>query len=288
MTRITKKINESGSIESEISSSNNKVNTVLVLGHSLDTGAVKKGYALAVDVLDDVVEEFYAELLIKYPDVHMLFESATEKTQAIKLSDAIKLLIDNIEDESTLVSVLTEMGQSQKKYAALSEHYPVVTEILVRSFKSKIGRSWTKAISSSWLCLLGAVAETMCSVYEEEMNESEADNFGNNSAQDGTIQVNTPDNDVVSGHPVLYLKCVQDISKSQALKNDMLMLVNDNDEIDIDGSSVERIDGTALQLMCALFFYSKDNNLNIHWVEPSDALIRSAEILGVSQVLELT
>lgn len=270
-----------------------KVNNITVLGHTVDEVSLTKGYVLATDVLDDVVEDFYKELFSQYPEVRPLFENTTEKSQALKLSSALKLLVDNLHDEVSLVSVLTEMGQRHQKYGALPEHYPIVAELLVASFKNKIGRSWTKAVSSAWLTLLGAVAETMCAAYTEELEtdvliNNDADSLIVESEQRVDIEMDESGSELADDHPVLVLNGVQDISKSQSLKNDMLMLVNDNDEIDIDGSSVERIDGSALQLMCALFIYAKQNNLIIHWLDPSDALIRSSEILGVNKILELS
>lgn len=256
---------EKKSINTEKSSEKSKVNNIIVLGHSVDEVALNKGYTLATEVLGEAVEDFYQELFNQYPEVQSIFGNANEKSLVSKLSSALKLLVENLHDEASLVSALTEMGLCHQRYGALPEHYPIVSEMLVSSLKNKIGRSWTKAISSSWMTLLGAVAETMCAAYIDELESEQA-----------------------TDHSVLILKGVQDISKSQSLKNDMLMLVNDNDEIDIDGSSVERIDGSALQLICALFFYAEQNNLIINWIEPSDALIRSSKILGVNKILELS
>ncbi len=85
----------------------------------------------------------------------------------------------------------------------------------------------------------------------------------------------------------LHLHTVQDISKSLALKNEMLALINDHDEIAIQASEVKRIDGSALQLLCALFIYAQHNNLIIRWIKPTDELIKSAGTLGLRKILEL-
>ena len=253
---------------------------ITVLGHSIDETALLKGYELATGVLDETVVDFYNELFTQHPEVKPLFENTEEKAQAGKLAAALKLLVDNLHNEDVLKTTLTVMGERHQGYGALSDDYSVVVELLIASFKKIIGRSWTKAISAAWMELLVAAAETMCAAYKDESVEVDSDHSD-------VHETESVDEIIESGHPVLLLNSIQDISKSQALKHDMLALVNDNDEIDIHASEVERIDGSALQLLCALFNYADQNNLVINWINPSDALKESAQILGMQQILEL-
>lgn len=248
---------------------------ITVLGHSIDETALLKGYELATDVLDETVVDFYNELFTQYPAVKPLFENTEEKAQAGKLAAALKLLVNNLHNEDALKTTLTVMGERHQDYGALPDHYQVVAELLIASFKKIIGRSWTKAISAAWMELLVAAAETMCAAYKDETVESDVQ------------ETESEESLVESGHPVLLLNNIQDISKSQALKHDMLALINDNDEIDIHASEVERIDGSALQLLCALFNYAQQNNLVINWINPSDVIKESAQTLGMQQILEL-
>jgi len=272
-----------------------------IFDHSLDETALLKGYELISDVLDEVVFDFYAELFKQYPAVKPLFENTSDKEQAIKLSAALKLLINNLHDEDVLRTTLLAMGKRHQAYGALPDHYPIVAELLVASFKNKIGRAWTKAISGAWMELLVASAEVMCAAYQEQTDDMslevepmadfiEEDLADEAELQENNIEVITPAEEIISesSNPVLILNSIQDISKSQALKNDMLTLVNDNDEIDIDASEVERIDGSALQLLCALFNYAHQNNLTINWLNPSEVLTQSAETLGMLKILELS
>ena len=276
-----------------------------ILEHSLDETALLKGYDLISEVLDEAVFDFYTELFKLYPALKPLFENASDRDQAIKLSAALKLLVNNLHDENALRTTLLSMGARHQEYGALPDHYPIVAELLVASFKNKIGRAWTKAINSAWLEILIASAETMCAAYEEQINEtrleaepmvkiSEEDKPEENKPEKDKPEKDKPEEIMSveevapkSLHPILVLNVIQDISKSQALKNDMLTLVNDNDEINIDASDVERIDGSALQLLCALFNYAHQNNLVINWLKPSEALTQSAKTLGVQKILEL-
>ena len=91
----------------------------------------------------------------------------------------------------------------------------------------------------------------------------------------------------LSDQPAILLNSVQDISKVQELKADILVLIKDNDEIDIVGEAVERIDGSSLQLLCALFDYAEHNALIINWVKPSDALKQAVNLLGMQEELQM-
>ncbi len=263
---------------------------VQVLGHSIDETALLKGYELASSVMDEVVTDFYNELFLQHPEVAPLFENTSEAARAVKLGAALKVLIDYLHDESVLKITLTDMGERHQKYGALPEHYSIVAELLVASFKKVIGRSWTKAISAAWLELLNVAAETMCAAYTDDAaNEgvTETETVVMSDEQiDSQSEQDEPS--VEADHPVLQLNSIQDISKSQALKNDIIKLINDNDEIDIDAQDVERIDGSALQLLCALFNYAQQNNLVINWIKPSEALISAVDTLGMKKNLELS
>lgn len=270
------KKNDKNSVEKKVKKTKSVM--INVLGHMIDETALLKGYKLASAALDETVVDFYNKLLTEYPAVKPLFENTDEKMQAEKFTSAINLLIDNLHNDDALQSVLTDMGERHQSYGALPEHYPVVAELLVGSFKNEIGRSWTKAISAAWMELLVAAAETMCAAYKEEVLENEAEA----EPMDVLSELG-----VESNRPVLQLNNIQDISKSQALKSEMIALINDSDEIDIHAADVERIDGSALQLLCALFIYADQNNLIINWVDPSEALKQAVQLLGMQETLEL-
>ncbi|VAW54343.1 hypothetical protein MNBD_GAMMA07-351 [hydrothermal vent metagenome] len=239
--------------------------TITVLGKSVDETALLKGYELISKTLNAVVVDFYDELFSQYPDIKLLFKNINESTQADKLASALKLLIENLHDEILLNSVLSDMGERHQQYGALPEHYTIVAELLLLSFKKNIGRSWTKAINTAWLNLLVGAAQIMCAAYKE----------GNSIVEESAVT------------PVLILNSIQDISKSQSLKDEMLTLFDSASEIYINASAVERIDGSAMQLMCALFIYAQKNDYIINWVAPSEALMSSVKTLGMQNILQL-
>ena len=115
-----------------------KTDIITVLGHSIDETALLKGYNLAADVIDEAVINFYDELFTQHPGVKPLFKNTNDKAQAGKLGAAIKLLVDNLHNEEALRTTLTTMGEQHQRYGALPEHYPIVAELLVASFKNQL------------------------------------------------------------------------------------------------------------------------------------------------------
>jgi len=260
----------------------------IVLGRSMDETALIKGYELAVSKMDDVVVDFYSELFLQYPDIQVLFENTDDDVQSAKLTAQLKLLMDNLHNEEVLKTTLSVLGERHQEYGALAEHYSILTKLLVNSLKIKTGRSWTKAVGVAWTSLLDAASETMCAAYVTNSVAKEMPETNDPITEEQPVNEQSVDEQIESGNPVLQLNSIQDISKSQALKNDMLLLINDSDEIDIEASEVERIDGSALQLLCALFNYAQQNNLVINWLNPSEALQQSARTLGLYKILELS
>lgn len=58
--------------------------------------------------------------------------------------------------------------------------------------------------------------------------------------------------------------------------------------VEIEAALIERIDGSVLQLFAAFFREAGEVGLDVSWKSVSDALIRSAEVLGLKEVLSLS
>ena len=120
---------------------------------------------------------------------------------------------------------------------------------------------------------------------DENKSEHEADESRDSSEAAGVVENETYQDD---RNAILVLDEVQDISKSIALKNDIMSMINELDMLTINAEKVDRIDGSAIQILCSLFTYAKNNNLMIAWFNPSDVLLKAAEITGVKDLLELS
>lgn len=60
-----------------------------------------------------------------------------------------------------------------------------------------------------------------------------------------------------------------------------------NEKVIFDGAQIERIDAASLQLFYAFISEAKINDVEVAWRSPSEALIKSANLLGIEDALQL-
>jgi len=77
------------------------------------------------------------------------------------------------------------------------------------------------------------------------------------------------------------------ISNVQEWHEKMLAAISSKDELVLDGSKIEQIDGTGLQLLVAFMKEGATNKTNITWKGASDTLHQNAAQLGVVEALGL-
>ena len=62
----------------------------------------------------------------------------------------------------------------------------------------------------------------------------------------------------------------------------------EHDQIDLIADRVQQCDTASLQLIVNLLRISKQQGHTVRWVKPSEAIINVAELLGLTEPLELT
>ncbi len=85
---------------------------------------------------------------------------------------------------------------------------------------------------------------------------------------------------------IVKLRDVQDISQVAELHQQLTTLIN-NTDIVFDGAEVERIDAASLQLLSCVFKQAQKYGTRVSWQASSDSLKKAANLLGLTDVLEL-
>lgn len=75
------------------------------------------------------------------------------------------------------------------------------------------------------------------------------------------------------------------ISTLGALRTRLSQLAENDTDIQLDASAIEIIDAAAIQLMLAFCIELKSRNKAITWLTPSQKLIASVSLLGLTQKL---
>ena len=80
---------------------------------------------------------------------------------------------------------------------------------------------------------------------------------------------------------------VMDISTAANLKSLLVGALESGKPVILDASQVERADTAALQLLASFFHDASAQDQSIQWREPSDVLVHSSKLLGLSTTLNL-
>ncbi|MDH5545808.1 MAG: STAS domain-containing protein [Gammaproteobacteria bacterium] len=78
-----------------------------------------------------------------------------------------------------------------------------------------------------------------------------------------------------------------DISIVEELHGHLKKAFDERHVVEIEGALIERVDGSVLQLFAAFFRDAKQEGLKVSWKTTSEALCKSACLLGLTEILEL-
>lgn len=80
---------------------------------------------------------------------------------------------------------------------------------------------------------------------------------------------------------------VVDISRVSDLYQQLNEALEGDDGISFNAGAIERIDAAALQMFACFIQEIKKRSRHVHWTNPTEALLRSASLLGMKQALLL-
>lgn len=90
-----------------------------------------------------------------------------------------------------------------------------------------------------------------------------------------------------TGLPVLRLKAQLSIREAVDLKTQLGTLLESGRGVVLDASKVEKVDTSIMQLLTAFYRSADIQGIEVKWKNPSDYMLRSAELLGLSTPLGL-
>ena len=86
-----------------------------------------------------------------------------------------------------------------------------------------------------------------------------------------------------------YINCgeVMDIAIIAKFHRQLVTVLASQQAVVLDASQVERADSSALQVLSAFMQDALAQQQSVRWKAPSDALYRSATLLGLTEILNL-
>lgn len=243
----------------------------------LDVERLESSFELLEPQAEKVVEIFYQQLFSNYPGVIPLFKNTSPDIQQKKLLASLKLVVANLRKPDILADALKNLGSKHQGYGAKPEHYEVVASTLISAMKEIAGDLWTEQIQSAWEQALRTIAEVMLGGY---VDKGETETIEQNGTE------TEPESEEKAVSETVTLSNVQDISMVTELHKQVGELINAQDVV-FDGSAVERIDAASLQLIACAFKQAEKYDNKVTWQGKSEALIKSAGLLGLTEALNL-
>lgn len=243
----------------------------------LDVETLESSFNLLSPQAEQLVANFYEELFEQHPAVVPMFKNTKPQEQQKKLLGALKLVINNIRKPDVLAEALKGLGSKHQGYGAEPAHYQAVATTLIGVMQAMAGDAWTDQIQAAWEHALTTIADVMLTGYEQTETESEIEQ----GLSDQTENEGNPVSD-----SIFKLNDVQDISQVGELHKRLSGLLNETDIV-FDGADVERIDTASLQLLSSVFMHADTYGNTVSWQSSSDALKKSANLLGLTQILRL-
>ncbi|WP_148292362.1 MULTISPECIES: globin family protein [Planktothrix] len=99
----------------------------------------------------EFVSSFYQNLFETYPETQRLFGKTDMDKQGKKLLNSLILLVEGLRTPEALIPVLKDLGARHKGYGTITEYYPLVGEILLKTFADYLQEDWTPDVAQAWL-----------------------------------------------------------------------------------------------------------------------------------------
>jgi methyl-accepting chemotaxis protein len=131
----------------------------------LNSKLLKESFSLLAPQANELVDNFYALLFERYPDVKPLFKNTTPEAQQKKLVSALIGVVSNSDKPETLKKILTEMGKRHQGYGALEPHYKAVSTTLIETMSVMAGDAWNQDYEDAWNSALALISKLMLSAY---------------------------------------------------------------------------------------------------------------------------
>lgn len=103
---------------------------------------------------------FYSKLFAAHPGVRPLFPEDL-KEQRMKLAQSIATVVDNIDNLTTVVPVLRELGSRHVAYGAEAAHYGAVRDSLLEAMGELAGDLWNDTLEQDWRTAIDLISEVM-------------------------------------------------------------------------------------------------------------------------------
>lgn len=106
----------------------------------------------------DLMLIFYGLLFERYPEVKPLFGRNSQDEQAKMLTEAVGMLVANVDDPEFVRTTMLSVGQKHVDYGVEDQMYGWVGECLVATLEQVSAEAWTPELKTAWTQTLTAIS----------------------------------------------------------------------------------------------------------------------------------
>ena len=127
----------------------------------MEVRLVKESWAQVVPIAQEAMAMFYSNLFSLDEKVARLFDGKDMLAQGSKLSNALNLVIENLDQPGIMTAKLQEIGARHADYGATEADFETVGKALIMTLESGLGDSWAPAHERAWTVAYTFVSDHM-------------------------------------------------------------------------------------------------------------------------------
>ncbi|HEU0180804.1 MAG TPA: globin domain-containing protein, partial [Agromyces mariniharenae] len=132
----------------------------------MDTAALKRTWAAAESLGDEVPLFFYSHLFLSHPELRGMFP-VSMATQRDRLVGALGRIVSSVDELDEVVGFIEQLGRDHRRFEVIAAHYNAVGASLLATLKHFLGDGWTDEVAADWAEAYGLIATVMVKAAEE-------------------------------------------------------------------------------------------------------------------------
>ena len=141
------------------------------LGDAVDTAELKRTWALAESLGDEVPLFFYSHLFLTHPELRSMFP-VSMATQRDRLVGALGRIVSNVDELDEVTEFIQQLGRDHRRFEVIAAHYNHVGASLLATLKHFLGEGWTPDVAGDWADAYGVIASVMVQAAEASEDSS--------------------------------------------------------------------------------------------------------------------
>ncbi|HEY6743199.1 MAG TPA: globin domain-containing protein [Lapillicoccus sp.] len=136
----------------------------------MDAAELKRTWALAESLGDEVPLYFYSHLFLSHPDTRDMFP-VSMATQRDRLVGALGRIVSHVDRVDEVSEFIAQLGRDHRRFGAVAAHYDAVGASLLATLAHFLGDQWTPQLASDWASAYGLIAKVMVVAADEAEGE---------------------------------------------------------------------------------------------------------------------